>query len=159
MSSSSSSLRHDEATHSASSSTRVSVQAVSPATNEEPSAGALGPTPLALLQPSSIKDYDTRHTTKSSSVKHVPIVRSQTLSITESDTESERERLERERAIEAVSPHGELLMSLEDEKEARQEKEDPFLVVWDANDKENPHVCPIKLKLLNVCAFSDPRAS
>lgn len=156
MSSSSSSLRHDEVTHSASSSTRVSVQAISP---EEPSAGALGPTPSALPQPSSIKDYDARRTTSSSSVKHVPILRSQTLSVTESDTESERERLERERAIEAVSPHGELLMSLEDEKEARQEKEDPFLVVWDANDKENPHVCPIKLKLLNVCAFSDPRAS
>ena len=151
--SSSSSLRHDEVTHSASSSTRVSFQAVLPATNEEPAAGQ---TPSAPPQPSSIKDYDALHTTNSSSVKHVQIIRSQTLSITTKfDTESERERIERERAIEAVSPHGELLKSLEDEKEARQ---DPFLVVWDENDKENPHVGPINSNY-STCVPYDPHAS
>lgn len=136
----SSSLTHDEDTHSASSSTRVSVQAVSPAAaHEEPSAGALGLAPPARprFQPStsSIKDYNIRRTTNSSSETHVPIG-------TPSVTESERERIERERAVEAVSPPGEQLESSEDEKEILQEKDDPFLVVWEENDKENPSVCP-----------------
>lgn|SRR5258706_2485548 len=147
---SSSSLTHDEDAHSASSSTRVSVQAVSPTL----SAGALGPTPSARLPPSSIKHFNARHTTDSSSEAYVPIVRPQTPSV----TESERERIERERAVGAVSPPGENPESSEDEKETRQETNDPFLVVWDEDDKANPSVRPTCVRVF-VCVLSDPQAS
>ena len=137
MSSSSLVASHGGVTHLASSSTRISVQAISPAIEEQgPSAGALtrAPTP-------SIKDHDLQHTTNSNFKKNIPIIRLHTPSV----TEFEREPTERGRecAVEAVLPYGEHLKSPEDEKEAHQEKDDPFLVVWDKNDKENPRVCLI----------------
>ena len=122
---SSSSLSHDEATHSASSATRVSF--------EDLSAGALTPTPSAhSKRPSG----DDQHTANFSSEKHLRIRQRRTFSITVSGTE----KIEREHALEAISPNEEYLKNSEDKKEVHQENEDPFLVVWDKDDKENPRV-------------------
>ena len=136
---SSSSLSHDEATHSASSATRFSV--------DDPSAGALAPTPSAHSQRPASNDHDPQHTINTSSEKYLPIVQPQTPSVTESGTD----KIEREHAVEPVSPNGEHLKNSEDDKEAHPEKEDPFLVVWDKDDKENPRVCRIQFQ--DSCPF------
>jgi hypothetical protein len=138
----SASLNHDDPPHSAGSSTRVSV---TPSfAIDDPAARSLKPTSPVQPRPLSIKDDDAQHTATSSSENRVPVVRPQTPAV----TESEREQIERERAVEAVSPPGEYRANPEDEKEARQEKGDPFLVVWDGeNDKENPRVCPRRTRM------------
>ena len=126
-------LTTDEIPHSAGSSTRVSINAVS-SVIEDPKVAA----PSSVQRPRlPIKDQDAQHTRDSSCEVHIPTVRTRTPSV----AESERERIERERAVEAVSPRGEHQGNPKEEKEVRQEQGDPFLVVWDEDDKENPKVC------------------
>ena len=63
---------------------------------------------------------------------------------------------ERKPAVGAVSLRGEHLQSPKDEKEEQQEKGDPFLVVWDETDKENPRVCSRRVRDPSH-VFSDPQ--
>jgi hypothetical protein len=107
--------------HSAGSSTRVSVEGTSQ--------------PLALLpQTPRFASYFTRHPPDvekiTQALPHGP----------PSVSESERERIEREDAVSAVYPRGEVAGSPIEEIFVEKEKGDPYLVVWDEGDKANPKV-------------------
>ena len=145
----SSTLNNDEVPHSAGSSTRVSINAISPVIED-----TKAPNTPSIQRPRlPIKDQDAQQTRDSSCEVHIPTVRTRTPSV----TESERERIERERAVEAVSPRAEYHGNPKNEKEVRQEQGDPFLVVWDENDKENPKVCSRRSRDPRVLyVFSDP---
>ena len=113
-----------DTTHSAGSSTRVSAEGIQ-ATSQ----------PLALLpQTPRFASYFTRHP---------PDVEKTTQALSHgppSVSESERERIEREDAVSAVNPRGEVAGSPIEEVFIEKEKEDPYLVVWDEGDEANPKV-------------------
>jgi len=110
--------------HSAGSSTRVSAE------------GIQATSPPLVLHPRTphFVPYFARHPSDVENHKQVASHKAPSVS------ESERERIEREDAVSAVSPRGEVARSPLEEVFIEKEKEDPFLVVWDENDKANPKV-------------------
>ena len=116
-------LDHYDAAHSAGSSTRVSaegIQAASPPLVPPPAPHFAS---RFTRQPSDVENYKRPPSHKAPSV-----------------SESERERIEREDAVSAVSPRGEVTGAPLEEAFVEKEKEDPFLVVWDEGEKANPKV-------------------
>jgi len=109
-------LNQDDAAHSAGSSTRVSAEGIEA-------------TPSPLVQPPQASHLASYFTRQPSDVEnHKQVLSHKSSSV----YESERERIEREDALSAVSPRGEVVGSpLET---------DPFLVVWNEGDKANPKV-------------------
>jgi hypothetical protein len=104
------------------SSTRVSVEGVQATSPQRPPQSPHS-TSYSTRQPSNIEEHKHELSYKAPSV-----------------SESERERIEREDAVLAVSPRGEVAGSPLEESVVEKEKEDPFLVVWDEDDKANPRV-------------------
>lgn len=115
-----------DAAHSAGSSTRVSAEGIQATTIS-----------LASIRPPQAAHFASYFTRQPSDIEnHKQVLSHKAPSV----SESERERIEREDAVSAVSPRGEGAGSPLEEAFAEREKEDPFLVVWDEDDKANPKV-------------------
>ena len=111
-----------DAAYSAGSSTRVSAEGI-----QTPSS--------PLVHPPQAAHFSSYFTPQPSDIeRHKQVLSPRAPSV----SESERERIEREDAVSAVSPRGEVAGIPLDEALVEKEKEDPFLVVWDEGDQANP---------------------